>query len=416
MIGRDGRPAQKSLPAILGEWVEFRVATVRRRSEHRLARVLDRIHVLEGRQLALLDIDRVIQVIRQSDNPKSDLMLSFRLSERQAEDILELRLRQLARLEFIKLEQELADLRKQESGLRSLLDTDAALRRQVGKELDEDAQKFGDARRTLIESAQAAAIEAKILDEPVTVIVSDQGFVRARAGHGHPTSAFTFKPGDGLYGAFECRTVDQLVGLGSNGRVYTVAVSSLPSARGDGLPFTSFIDLAPGTRLVGYVAGPGNCSLLLSNSAGTGFVCQLSDLVSRQRAGRQFMNLDPGTEPLRPVVVEPASDDRIACISEEGRLLVFPAPEIKYLASGGRGVILMALEEGERLVAAIACGSSGVVIEGISPRASKPLEISLGGQSFAGMLSTRARKGGLITPRMRPVSIRRRAAISPAGA
>ena len=407
MIGRDGRPAQKNLPAILSEWVDFRVATVRRRSEHRLGRVLDRIHVLEGRKLALLDIDRVIQVIRQAEHPREDLIAAFGLTERQADDILELRLGQLARLEFIKLEQELADLRKEEGGLRRLLDSETSLRGQVGKELDEDARKFGDARRTLIESAQSATVEVKVLDEPVTVIVSNQGFVRARSGHGHQAAAFTFKPGDALYGAYECRTVDHLVALGSNGRVYSVAVAGLPSARGDGLPASSFIDLEAGTRLVGYFAGPANSSLLLANSAGTGFVCQLADLLSRQRAGRQFMTIEDGAEPLRPALVDPARDDRIACVSEEGRLLVFPANEIKYLASGGRGVILMGLEESEKLVAAVACGPAGIVIEGVSLRASKAVEVNLSGSPFAGMLSTRARKGGLITPRMRPASLRR---------
>jgi len=319
MIGRDGRPAQKPLVDILGEWVSFRVDTVRLRTRHRLDKVLDRIHVLEGRQLVLLNIDKVIKLIRNSDEPRPDLMRVFHLSERQAEDILEMRLRQLARLEGIRVEQELAERRKEEAGLRKLLDSDTALRRQVGKELEDDAQKHGDARRTLIESAERTVIEAKVLDEPVTVIVSVQGFVRARNGHGHDRTLFSFKAGDSLYEAFECRTVDALVALGSNGRSYSIAVANLPSARGDGLPATSMVDLEAGTRLVAYVAGAATTPLLLATTGGTGFACQLGDMVSRQRAGKQFLALEPGWEPLRPTLVDPATDDRIACVSESGQ-------------------------------------------------------------------------------------------------
>lgn len=409
MVGADGRPCQKNLADILREWVSFRVQTVRRRSAFRLNKVRDRIHVLEGRQLALLNIDQVIHVIRHSDQPKPDLIAAFGLTERQAEDILELRLRQLARLEAIRLEQELAELRKQENGLARILESETVLHTQVARELDEDAARHGDARRTLMESAQATSFEAKVLDEPVTVIVSNQGFVRARAGHGVLPAQLTFKPGDSLYGTFECRTVDHLVALGSNGRVYSIAVSALPSARGDGLPVTALIDLEAGSRVVAYVAGAGNVSLLMSNSGGTGFVCQLGDLVGRQRGGKQFFNLEPGAEPLRPAVILPELDDRIACVSEEGRLLSFPASETKYLASGGRGVILMGLEEGEKMVAAVACGRAGVTIEGSSPRSGKEVTVTLGGTQFQGLLSTRARKGGLITPRMKPTSLRRTA-------
>jgi topoisomerase-4 subunit A len=410
MIGRDGRPCQKNLAAILGEWVEFRVETVRRRSRHRLDRVLDRIHVLEGRQLVLLNIDKVIRLIRNSDQPKPDLMQAFSLSERQAEDILELRLRQLARLEAIRLEQELGELRKQEAGLRKLLGTETALRRQVGKELDEDAQKHGDARRTLIESALPTVLETRVLDEPVTVIVSTQGFVRARSGHGHDASQFAFKAGDSLYEAYECRTVDQLVALGSNGRVYSVAVANLPSARGDGLPVTSMIELEAGTRVVAYVAGAADTPLLVATSGGTGFACQLGDLLSRQRGGKQFLNLDPGSEPLRPAVVDPRTDDRIACVAERGRLLVFAATEIKAQAAGGRGVIFLGLDEGEKMAGAVSCGSAGIVIHGTSARGGKPVRVALSGKELKAYEGTRARKGSALTPKMLALAIAKPAA------
>jgi topoisomerase IV subunit A len=400
MIGRDGRPCQKNLAAILGEWVEFRVETVRRRSRHRLDRVLDRIHVLEGRQLVLLNIDKVIRLIRNSDQPKPDLMQAFSLSERQAEDILELRLRQLARLEAIRLEQELGELRKQEAGLRKLLGTETALRRQVGKELDEDAQKHGDARRTLIESALPTVLETRVLDEPVTVIVSTQGFVRARSGHGHDASQFAFKAGDSLYEAYECRTVDQLVALGSNGRVYSVAVANLPSARGDGLPVTSMIELEAGTRVVAYVAGAADTPLLVATSGGTGFACQLGDLLSRQRGGKQFLNLDPGSEPLRPAVVDPRTDDRIACVAE-GRP---PAGVCRHRDQGpgrrrprgdlpgpGRG-----RKDGRRGQ----LRRAGIVITAPARAAASRCVCVMAGKELDAYLGTRARKGSALTPKM----------------
>ncbi|MBC8118451.1 MAG: DNA topoisomerase IV subunit A, partial [Burkholderiaceae bacterium] len=195
MIGGDGRPRCKPLTAVLLEWIEFRVATVRRRTQHRLQKVEDRIHILEGRQLVLLSIDRVIKLIRNSDEPKPELMRTFKLSDRQADDILDLRLRQLARLEGIKLEQELAELRKDQASLSKLLGSDPALRRLVGREVEDDAKKYGDkdARRTLIRPAERATIDARVIDEPVTVIVSEKGFVRARTGHGHDPEQFAFK-------------------------------------------------------------------------------------------------------------------------------------------------------------------------------------------------------------------------------
>jgi topoisomerase-4 subunit A len=406
MIGRDGRPRCKSLPEILAEWVEFRVDTVRRRSTHRLAKVEARIHILEGRQAVLLNIDRVIALIRTSDEPKPELMRVFDLSERQADDVLEIRLRQLARLEAIRIEQELAQLRKDQAALGKLLGSEAALRRLVGREFDEDAKKFGDARRTLIETAQRAVAETKVIDEPVTVIVSDKGFVRARSGHGHDVSQFTFKAGDDLYGAFDCRSVDSLIATGSNGRVYSVPVASLPSARGDGLPVTSLIELESGTRLVGFVAGAGTQQLLLATSAGTGFACSLGDLVSRQKGGKQFIIVDDGATPLRPTLVDPIGDDRIVCVSEKGRMLVFAAAEIKVLSGGGRGVILMGLDDGEKLVAATPCGEAGVLVIG-QGRGGKRLEVHLHGRELASHAGHRARKGTLVTPRVKPAALRK---------
>ena len=190
MVGLDGKPAPKSLRQILLEWIEFRQTTVERRSQHRLDKVLDRIHILEGRQIVLLNIDKVIAIIRQSDEPKAALIESFRLSDRQAEDILEIRLRQLARLEGIKIEQELKSLREEQGRLEEILGSSAALRRLMIKEIEADAKQFADARRTFIQAEKKAVLEVKVLDEPVTVVISGKGWVRSRSGHGHDAATF----------------------------------------------------------------------------------------------------------------------------------------------------------------------------------------------------------------------------------
>jgi topoisomerase-4 subunit A len=363
-IGLDGRPRQKSLREMLVEWGIFRTQTVRRRSEHRLAKVNDRIHILEGRQAVLLNIDKVIKIIRAADDPKLDLMAAFKLSERQAEDILEIRLRQLAKLEGIKIEQELKELRSEKKELEELLGSESLLKKLVIKEIQADAKTYGDARRTLIEQAARASIEVKVEDEPVTVIVSDKGWVRARQGHGIDVSQLTFKQGDALYDAFECRTVDTLIVIATNGRVYSVPVSTLPSARGDGAPVTTLIELEPGARVAHIVAGHGDIALLMASKNGMGFGTRLSDMITRQRAGKSFFNLDEGDEPLRPQPVAPGVS-HIACFGGKPgkeRLLVFGIDELKVLSAGGKGVILMDIEKGEALITALAIGHGGIEV------------------------------------------------------
>jgi len=245
MVGDDGRPTQKSLREVLVEWIAFRQRTVERRTRHRLAKVMDRIHVLEGRQLVLLNIDEVIRIIRKSDEPKPALIAKFKLSSDQADDILDLRLRQLARLEAIKIEQELKELREEQGKLEDILGSAATLKRTVIKEIEADAKQHGDGRRTLIQTEKRAVAEIRVVDEPVTVVVSLKGWVRSMKGHEIDAASLVFKAGDGLYGTFACRSVDTLLAFGSNGRVYSVGVSGLPGGRGDGQPITSLIELGP---------------------------------------------------------------------------------------------------------------------------------------------------------------------------
>lgn len=391
MIGGDGRPRQKGLLHILREWIDFRFATITRRTQFRLQKVDDRIHILEGREAVLLNIDKVIRIIRESDEPKVALIQAFRLSDRQAEDILEIRLRQLARLEAIKIQQELDELRKEKTVLQDLLDNPASMKKLVIKEIETDAKQYGDARRTLIEAAERAVIEQKVIDEPVTVVISQKGWVRARTGHGHDATQFTFKAGDSLYGAYECRTVDTLLAFGSNGRIYSVPVSALPGARGDGVPVTTLIELASGTRLLHYFAGNADTTLLLASTAGYGFTANAGDMISRVKAGKAFMTIDAGDEPVAPRTVD-AADSAIACLSEKGRLLVFGMDEMKTLSGGGRGVILMELDKNEKLVAAQPISQRGVIVSGAG-RGGKAQELPLSASALAPHIGKRARKG-----------------------
>jgi topoisomerase-4 subunit A len=405
MIGGDGRPRQKGLLEILSEWIAFRFVTVTRRTQYKLKKVDDRIHILEGREAVLLNIDEVIKIIREADEPKPALMQAFRLSDRQAEDILEIRLRQLARLEALKIQQELAELRSEKTALQDLLNDAAAMKKCIIKEIEADAKQYGDARRTLIEEAQRASTEQKVIDEPVTVVISEKGWVRARTGHDHDAAQFSFKAGDSLYGTFECRTVDTMLVFGSNGRVYSVPVSALPGARGDGVPITTLIDLASGTRILHYFAGPAESTLLLASTAGYGFTAKVSDMIGRMKAGKAFMTLEEGDEPLAPTLV---ADDAsaVACLSEKGRLLVFGLTEIKSLSSGGRGVTLMELEDKETLLAAKAISQKGVKVSGIG-RAAKPQEVNLSATSLALHIGKRARKGKALESKIKAVEIHR---------
>jgi topoisomerase-4 subunit A len=403
MIGNDGRPRQKNLKDIISEWVAFRVATVTRRTEHRLGKVNARIHILEGRQIILLNIDKVIKIIRNSDEPKADLITAFKLSDRQAEDILEIRLRQLARLEAIKIEQELAELQAEKADLDGLLQSDSILRKRIIKEIESDAKEFGDERRTIVQEDKRAIAETKVIDEPVTVIVSQKGWVRVRQGHEHDAQQFSFKSGDALYATYECRTVDVMQGFGSDGRVYTVPVSDLPGARGDGAPLTSFINLAAGSQMVAYYAGQLDDLVLISTRAGNGFLANVSDMLTRNKAGKSFIGVDskfsPGDAPLGASKVHPGMK-QVACLSESARLLVFPLAELKRLPAGGKGVILMGLDDKERLASAIAVGPDGATYSGAG-RAGKPTQLSLDSKTLKSFAGNRARKGHYLDPRLK---------------
>ena len=397
MIGIDGRPTLKSLRQMLNEWIEFRHQTIGKRSQHKLDKVLDRIHILEGRALILLNIDEVIAIIRQSDEPKAALIARFKLSERQADDILDIRLRQLARLEAIKIEQELAELRTEQGKLEEILGSPAALRRLMIKEIETDAKQFADARRTLIQTEKKSVVEVKIVDEAVTVVVSSMGWVRARTAHGHEASSFAFKAGDDLYATFECRTVDTLLAFGGNGRVYSVPVAMLPGARGDGQPVTTLIELESGTKLVHYFAGPASASLLLSSSAGYGFLATVESMTSRLKAGKAFVTCNEGESMNRPslaanaAAVPPFAATHVACASAGSRILTFEINDLKTMTNGGRGLMLIDLEAKDTLAGAAAYTRS-INIKGIG-RGGKPRDETLEIRSLNNARAARGRKG-----------------------
>jgi topoisomerase IV subunit A len=394
MVGSDGRPVLKGLRRILVEWIAFRADTVQRRTQFRLQRVLDRVHVLEGRQLVLLNIDEVIRIIRNADEPKPALINRFKLSDRQAEDILDIRLRQLARLEAIKIEQELKELREQQGKLEEILGSPAALKRTLVKEIEADAKTHGDERRTLVQEEKKAVAEVRIVDEPVTVVVSAKGWVRALKGHEVEVAGLAFKPGDSLYGCFTCRSVDTLVVFGTEakgtGRVYSVQASLLPGGRGDGVPITSLIDLETGTQAAHYVAAAADTTWLLSNSGGFGLLAKLGDMQGRNRAGKAFLTLEAGDKVLPPAPVL-ASHGQVACLAADGRLLVFGLDELKLQPGGGKGLTLMDMDVKAPLISCVSFTQALRVSGG--GRGGKPKEELLKNFALAEHVGKRARKG-----------------------
>ena len=411
MLGQDKRPRQKTLTEILQEWIDFRLHTVRRRSAHRLGKVEDRIHILEGRQLVLLNIDEVIRIIRESDEPKPALMQAFGLTERQAEDILEIRLRQLARLEAIRIEQELKELFDERKKLQGLLGSEATLKKAVIKEIEADIKTYGDDRRTLIEAAEKAAVEARQVEEPVTVIISAKGWVRSRQGHGHDARQFNFKTGDELAGAHEVKTTDQLYALASNGRVYSIPVAGLPSARGDGVPVTSFVELEAGSQILHAFAAPADAGVLLATEKGFGLTCVAGDWQSRMKAGKHFLTLEEGDVPLPPVLFDASrADAPVVCLSDgqgggdKGRVLAYPVSEVKTLHKGGRGVTLMGLEKKETLRQVIVAADTGLVVTGTG-RMAKPQSRTMSTREIAANTGTRGRKGKQLDPRWKEVRL-----------
>jgi topoisomerase-4 subunit A len=336
VIDLDGRPKVLGLKALLSRWLEFRVGTVRRRLEHRLQKVARRLHLLEGLLIVYLNLDEVIRIIRTEDEPKPKLMARFKLSEEQAEMILETKLRHLAKLEEMKIREEQKKLEEERGELEAILKSKARLNRLVRDELAADAEEYGDARRSkLIEREAAQAIEETelVANEPVTVILSTGGFVRAAKGHEIDPRTLSYKTGDSFLAAARGRSTQQAVFIDSTGRCYSLPAHTLPSARGQGEPLSGRLDPPDGHAGKARAIGDPQDRWLLASDAGYGFIARLEALHTRLRAGKAVLNLTPNARVLVPVPV-PAPEAHIAAVNSEGRLLVFPSAELPEMARG----------------------------------------------------------------------------------
>ena len=337
VIGLDGRPALKNLHTMLSEWLEFRTATVRRRLEHRLAKVEARLHLLEGRLIAFLNIDEVIQIIRQEDRPKPALIERFGLTDTQAEDILELRLRHLARLEEIKIESEREQLNAERLGLASTLGSTRKLRTLIRNELIADAKEFGDERRCELvqrDSAEAFDQTALVPTEAITVVLSEGGWVRAAKGHEIDASALTYKSGDNYWDHAKGRSNQNALFLDSTGRVYALPAHGLPSARGQGEPLSGRLKPPDGATFRGVMLGEPDELYLFATDAGYGFVAKLEDLLSKNKAGKAVLSVPGGARVLRPCRIFDRDTDKVAAVSAEGHLLIHSVNQLPVLARG----------------------------------------------------------------------------------
>ena len=375
MIGLDGRPKVKNLKDILSEWLTYRFETVTKRLNHRLSKVNERLHLLEGLLIAYLNIDEVIHIIRTADDPKAKLISAFALTEIQADYILDLKLRHLQKIEEIKITGEQAELAAERNTLEALLGDDDKLKKLIGDELREDAKKYGDERRCpIIARPPASALEATeiVPAEPVTVVLSKAGWIRAGKGHDLDPTSLSYKAGDEFMAAAQGKTNQLLVLIDHHGRCYTLNPRELPSARSQGEPVTTKLDLQDGGRVVGMMFGDAAEKLVLSSDEGYGFIAKLGELESNRRNGKAVVSVGESATVLLPARTSNPAQDRYALATAEGRLLVFPLSELPELAKG-KGNKLIALKGEDRILAAtvlpagssltLACGKRSLTLK-----------------------------------------------------
>ncbi len=366
LIGLDGRPRIKNLLEILREWLQFRTATVRRRLGFRLDKVNSRLHMLDGLLIAFLNLDEVIHIIRTEDKPKQVLMERFRLTEEQVNYILDTRLRQLARLEEMKIRSEQEELLAERDELQAILGSERRLKTLIKKELLADADKFGDARRSALVEREAAQVldeTALIPSEAVTVVLSKNGWVRVAKGHDIDPEEMSYKAGDGFFMAARGRSNQLAVFIDSNGRTYALPAHGLPGARGQGEPLSGRLKPADGARFAGVMMGEPEQLFLLASDAGYGFVARLADMITRNKAGKSTLSVPKGADVLPPVTVRSHDDDWVVAATTEGYLLVIPLNEVPQLPRGkGNKIISIPstkLKSREEYVAAIDCIQDG---------------------------------------------------------
>lgn len=349
MIGIDGRPQVKNLITILQEWIQFRIITVRRRLQYRLDQVLDRLHILQGLMIAYLNLDEVIAIIRREDYPKPVLMERFKLSERQADAILDLKLRHLAKLEEGKIISEQKELVEERDVLEKTLASEKLLKALIRKEILEDAEKYGDARRSpVVARSEARAIreEELLAVEPVTVILSEQGWVRVAKSHEIDATGLSYKAGDNFKMAAQGRSNQLAVFLDSTGRSYSLPVSKLPSARGQGEPLTSRLEPPVGAHFVAVLLGDPEQNYLLATDAGYGFIAKLEDFYTKNRAGKTLLSVPEGAKVLMPHLVKDLETQYLAVVTNAGRMLLFPIACLPILPRGkGNKIIQISTED-----------------------------------------------------------------------
>ena len=397
VIGLDGRPQVKPLKALLSEWLTFRLDTVTRRLKHRQEKVERRLHLLEGLLIAYLNLDEVIRIIRAEDEPKPVLMARFRLSEEQVDYILETKLRQLARLEEMKIRGEEAELKAEHEKITAILASRAKLKKLVKDELLADAKKFGDARRSPLvarEAAQALSETELVASEPMTVVLSEKGWVRAAKGHDVDAAALNYREGDALLASVRTRSTHQVAFLDSTGRAYSTFVHTLPSARGNGEPLTGRFSPAAGASFQALASGEGEQRFVLASSHGYGFVTRFENLLGRQKAGKAMLSLTPGARVLQPAPVGDLEQDRLAVVTNAGHLLVFPVSELPELDKG-KGNKLIEIPKAklgtERVVAVAAVAPGGALVVKSGSRT-----MTLAWKDLDAYLGARATRGGLL--------------------
>ena len=395
-IGQDGLPETKGIAGILREWGGFRVNTVRRRTQYRLDKCTERLHIVLGRLLAFARIDEIIKLIRACEDQadaRAKLQAKYKFSERQAEDIVNLRLGQLTRLDGVKLNDDRKALEAERKGLAAILGDEKELKKLVIQELAEDAKKYGDERRTLIRPDERTQIERTVLEEPLTVILSAKGWIRARSGHGVDLATVNFKDGDSLLQSLECKTTDAVVFLSGRGRSFTVEAANLPSGRGDGQPVNAIVN-SEGDEIVWMGHGDAGQLLLMHHSGGNGFLCRLGDLATKTKVGKDFMSVPEGAKLIAPVVAgsgEPDPKAMVAALSSDARLLVFPIDEVPLRPNGGVGVQLIALPEKISLAAAAVTDGKSLTVSGV--KRSRRSVVTLDAKALKDYQGRRAQRG-----------------------
>ena len=399
LIALNGRPRVMGLREILVEWLSFRTETVRRRLQYRLDKVLERLHLLEGLLIAFLNIDEVIRIIRTEDEPKPVLMARFGLSDAQAEYVLNTRLRQLARLEEIKIRAEQAELAAERDDLQATLGDERLLKKLIIREIERDADRYGDERRSpLAERPVALALDDTELapSEPITVVLSERGWVRAGKGYELDPEGLPYKAGDRFLAVARLRSNQPVIFLDSTGRSYSLPAHTLPSARGQGEPLTGRLEPPKGAAFVAVIGEDASRRLLLASDAGYGFVCPVDALIAKPKAGKAVLTLPDGAQVLPPVPIPGSGADRVAVVSTAGHLLVFPLADLPELPRGKGnkliGIPAARLKAREEYVAAIAVVPDGAALTIASGKRSftlKPADL----ERFVG---ERGRRGALL--------------------